>query len=49
MLEMLKPLEGLCGAGRIAMQNRIAEEIETKYPYEPGREPEPAEVARQDN
>lgn len=39
MLELTEPIENTTGEERIALQDRLAEYIETHYPYIPGREP----------
>ena len=39
-LERLKPVEPLEGDERVAMQDKIAKEIEAEYPYRPGKGPD---------
>ena len=39
LLELIRPVKGTEGKERAAIQDRIADYIETHYPYKPGREP----------
>ena len=39
LLALMKPIKGTTREERLSIQNRIAEEIERKYPYRPGKEP----------
>lgn len=47
LLRMLRPVQNLQGEERIAFQNQIAKEIEAKYPYRPGREPNTETIAEE--
>ena len=46
---MLQPFQKLQGEKRIDSQNQVAEEIEAKYPYRPGRIPKTETAAEEQN